>query len=354
MLLHNPSARRSEPVRGFRVAADRPLAMLRACPLYEPTPLAALDALAAELGVGGLWAKDETRRMRLGSFKALGGAYAVAQMIADAGGGPDLLGPEARKIAAGMTFITASAGNHGLSVAAGARIFGARAVIVLPAAAPEAFALRIRAKGAEVVRIGGTYEESVAHALAEAEARGWLLLADGSWPGYVERPALVMEGYTVLAHECRAAFDASGVWPSHVLLQAGVGGLAASLAAHIRTFWPVQPIIFVVEPEAAPCLLRSVADGHLTHADGPASNMGRLDCKDASLLAFEALRSDADLFVTVSDDEAAEAAATLARHGIETTPSGAASLAAFAHLELPADSRCLTIVSEGREEEGPS
>ncbi len=352
MLLQNSRSRSAARARGFRVAADRPLAMLEHCPVYEPTPLIALDALAAELGVATLWAKDETRRMRLGSFKALGGAFAVAQMIADAAGTTDLLGPAARTVAAGMTFITASAGNHGLSVAAGARVFGARAVVVLPAAAPEGFERRIGAAGATVVRSDGTYEESVAHALAEAEARGWLLLADGSWQGYVERPALVMEGYTVLAHECRAALEARGAWPTHVLLQAGVGGLAASLAAHIREFWPTQPTVVVVEPEAAACLLLSIEAGRLTRADGPVSAMGRLDCKDASLIAFAALRSDADLFATVSDGEAAAAAAMLARHGIHTTPSGAAGLAALTHLDLPPDSRCLLVVSEGPAEEG--
>ena len=325
--------------------------MLSNCPVYEPTPLITLDALAAELGVSTLWAKDETRRMRLGSFKALGGAFAVAQMIADAAGTTDVLGPDAGKVATEMTFITASAGNHGLSVAAGARIFGAQAVVVLPAAAPEAFERRIRTAGAEVVRMEGTYEESVAHALAEAEAKGWLLLADSSWEGYVERPALVMEGYTVLANECRSALTARGAWPTHVLLQAGVGGLAASVAAHIREFWSTQPTVIVVEPEAAPCLLRSVEEGHLTHADGPVSNMGRLDCKDASLLAFETLRSDADVFATVSDAEATAAAATLKRHGVHTTPSGAASLAALVRLNLPSNSRCLLIVSEGPEED---
>ncbi len=349
-MLRNPRSHATVHARGFRVAADRPLAMLKECPVYAPTPLVALDALAAELDVGTLWAKDETRRMRLGSFKALGGAFAVAQMIADAAGTSDLLRPEARKAAAGMTFITASAGNHGLSVATGARIFGARAVVVLPAAAPIAFERRIGAAGAEVLRINGTYEQSVAHALAEAEGKGWLLLADGSWEGYVERPALVMEGYTVVAHECRAALEMQGAWPTHVLLQAGVGGLAASFAAHIREFWPAQPTVVVVEPEAAACLLHSMEEGRLTRADGPVSNMGRLDCKDASLIAFEALRSDADIFTTVSDAEAAAAAVTLARHGIRTTPSGAAALAALANLDLPSDSRCLLVVSEGPEE----
>ena len=122
--------------RGFRASPDRPLDMLRRCPAYAPTPLRALPGLAATLGLGALHAKDETGRMGLGSFKALGGAFAVAQTIAEAAGTSDPASDEAARIAKGMTFITASAGNHGLSLAAGARVFGARAVIVLPSLAP--------------------------------------------------------------------------------------------------------------------------------------------------------------------------------------------------------------------------
>lgn len=333
--------------RCFRASPERPMAMLGHCPAYEPTPLRALPALAREIGVAGLTVKDETRRMRLGSFKALGGVYAVAQMIEDASGETDLTAERARQTAAGMTFITASAGNHGLSVAAGARIFGARAVIVLAASVPEDFANRIRNAGAEVMRVDGNYEDSVRQAMQTAEANDWLLLADGSWDGYTERPALVMEGYSVLAEECRTAFGQSGDWPDHVFLQAGVGGLAGAVAAHIRDYWPVQPTIVVVEPDAAPCLVASMRAGTLTHADGPESNMGRLDCKDASLIAFEALRHDADLFVTVTDEQALEAANTLARHGIDTTPSGAAPLAALMDAPPGADAKCLMIATEG-------
>ncbi|UOM32594.1 diaminopropionate ammonia-lyase [Acuticoccus sp. I52.16.1] len=334
----------------FVPSADRPLALLGQCPAYAPTPLRRMDGLGAEAGAGVLFVKDESTRMGLGSFKALGGAFAVARMICDAAGTEDLAGPRARAVASGMTFITASAGNHGLSVAAGAGRFGARSVIVLAATVPESFAARIRAKGAGILRVDGDYEASVAVARREAERRGWLLLADGSWQGYVDRPALVMEGYTVLAEECRAAFAAIEVWPSHIVLQAGVGGLAAAVATHARLNWQGAPAITVVEPEAAPCLRASVAAGRLTPVSGPHSDMGRLDCKDASLIAFEALRRDADAFVTVGDAAAAEAAADFARHGIRTTPSGAAGLAALKALDLPADARVLLIASEGPED----
>lgn len=324
--------------------------MLEHCPAYTPTPLRSHPGLATHSGVATLWIKDESERMRLGSFKALGGAFAVARMIAEASGETDLMGEAAKRIAATMTFITASAGNHGLSIAAGGRIFGAQSVVVLCASVPEGFANRIRALGADVIRVDGSYEDSIDHASSVAEKNGWIHLADGSWDGYIERPALVMEGYTVLAEECRATFDRQGIWPSHVLLQAGVGGFAAAIAANIRDHWPEQPRIVVVEPDAAPCLMESVRGGTLTRADGPESNMGRLDCKDASLISFQSLRHDADLFVTVSDDEALAAVDLLKQHGLPTTPSGAAALAALARLDLGGDSRCLLVATEGPED----
>jgi len=254
-----------------------------------------------------------------------------------------------REFAADMTFITASAGNHGLSVAAGARIFGAKAAIVLSSTVPKSFAARIEALDAEVIWVDGSYEDSVAHAIDVADKRDWILLADGSWEGYVDPPALVVEGYTVMAQECRLNYEHAGGWPTHVFLQAGVGGLACSVAAHIREHWPVDPTIIIVEPDAAPCLLESVKAGKLTTVDGPVSNMGRLDCKDASLIALDSLERDADFFVTVSDDEAQAAADVLGAASFPTTPSGGAAYAALVSGQIPgidAQSHCLMIVSE--------
>ncbi len=324
------------------------MALLAACPAYAATPLVDASALAERLGLARLWIKDETSRMRLGSFKALGGAFAVAQIILDRSGETDPTSAKAQAVAGDLTIITASAGNHGLSVAAGAKVFGTQAKIVLSSTVPESFADRIRATGAGVVRVDGTYEDSVAEAARLADVNGWIHLADGSWEGYTEAPALVMEGYTVLAEECRQAFAADGVWPTHVYLQAGVGGLAAGVAAHIRAFWDEQPQIIVVEPDAAPCLLTSVEAGKLTNAPGPDSNMGRLDCKDASLLAYDVLRSAADRFVTISDAEATAATDSMADAGVASTPSGTAGLAALIE-EPPAEGRVLLIASEGAE-----
>lgn len=334
--------------RTLNVDPAGPLDLLGACPAYVATPLT-----RATIAGTDMWVKDETHRMRLGAFKALGGVYAVARLI-EAGLGrqiapEDFVSDDTKAAASAMTFVCASAGNHGMSVAAGARLFGAQARIYLAETVDRAFAERLRGRGAEVVRAGDTYEESVAAAVDDAARTGAIHLADGSWPGYTEPPRLVMEGYTVIAEEMCNTLREAGTWPDHVYLQAGVGGLAAAIAEMIRRNWDVQPKISVVEPEAAACLQASVAAGEICTVDGPVSEMGRLDCKTPSMLAFESLRHTADAFETVSEAEAEAAVQAAAEAGFGTTPSGAAGLAAA--LRGSAQSP-LVILSEGAVDAG--
>lgn len=333
------------------------LALLDRCPVADATPLLDLPDLAAALDVGRCRLKDERDRMGLGSFKALGAAHVIARMAADRGDAPgapasaDALATALHDVA----FVCASAGNHGMSVAAAAPVFGARAVIHLSESVPEAFARRLRARGAEVVRSGATYEASMAAAEADAASRpGGVLLSDSSWPGYVDLPAGVMEGYLALGAEVTASMDTP---PTHVLLQAGVGGLAAAMTALFRDRWGDTPTIVVVEPAAAPALQASVRAGHPVVADGPVSSMGRLDCKEPSHLALGELAREADHLVTVTDLEVASTVDLLATHGIATTPSGAAGVAAVHHagtlrstLGIDASSEVLAFVTEGPEE----
>jgi diaminopropionate ammonia-lyase len=327
------------------VDAEAPLALLRRCPAYAPTPLVDHAELANQLGVAACWIKDERGRMGLGSFKALGAAYVIAHdaMAAD---------PDAPQTAlAGRTYVTASAGNHGMSVAAGARVFGARAVVYIADTVPEAFAERLRAKGAEVVREGAIYEDSMAAAARAAQDKGWQLLSDSSWPGYMDAPHRLMEGYLALMAE---AFGQVPESPTHIFLQAGVGGLAGACAAIARDHWGDAPQIIVVEPEAAPALEASIRAGRFVATQGPASAMGRLDCKEASLIALKGLARDADGFALISEEEAQEATDAMAATGFETTPSGVAGLAAALAdhqglCGLDAASRVLVILSEGPE-----
>jgi diaminopropionate ammonia-lyase len=317
--------------------------LLAQCPAHAPTPLVDLPGIAEEIPISSLVVKDERARMGLGSFKALGAAYAIARAAASAAE------RDWATALADRVFVTASAGNHGLSVAAGARIFGAKAVIYLSATVPEPFADRLRRAGAEVRRAGASYEESMDAAAAAAAEHGWTLLSDSSWPGYEEMPWRVMEGYLQMAAEVIETLESP---PTHVLLQAGVGGMAAALAALFRRAWGDVPEIVVVEPEAAPALLESVRAESLVTTDGPVSEMGRLDCKTPSMIALAGLARDADLFVTVSEAEAKAAVGRLSAEGVATTPSGAAGIAALLARRpaMPASARVLAIISEGPED----
>lgn len=313
------------------------LRLLEKCSKSSPTPLRDVPALAGELGLGRLWLKDETTRMGLGSFKALGAAYVIAQDAQN----DDLTD---------VTYVAASAGNHGLSLAVGAATFEASAVVYISETVPQQFERRLRRAGATVVRAGTDYEESMAAAERAATENGWRLLSDSSWPGYTEIPRRVMEGYLAIGAEFVDQLSGGPV-PTHLFLQAGVGGLAAALAGFVRATWGDEPQVIVVEPESARPLLESIRAGEPVRSDGPPSVMGRLDCKEPSHLALSALSRWADAFVTVEDRDAEAAVDHLTRHGVSTTPSGAAGLAAAASgreaLGLDEASRVLVIISEG-------
>jgi diaminopropionate ammonia-lyase len=308
--------------------------LLKRCPAAGETPLVDSPQLARKAGVAKVWVKDERARMGLGSFKALGAAYVIA---CDAETGA----------ASGQTFVTASAGNHGLSVAAGAQAFGAKAVVFLADTVPESFADRLRGLGAEVRRHGAFYEEAMAGAAACAQDNGWVLLSDSSWPGYFDRPHTLMEGYLTLMHEAVSQLPEA---PSHIFLQAGVGGLAAACAGYARKAWAAAPRIIVVEPDAAPALFASINAGAPQVTTGPSSDMGRLDCKEPSLIALKGLSRDADDFMLISEAEGAAGSAACADAGLPTTPSGGAGvaglLAAKDALGLSPRSRVLVILSE--------
>lgn len=322
---------------------------------YRETPL--LTRLFSKRS--SFWIKDETDRMGMGAFKAVGGIYAVAalvreQMLQAAGDAPalkDIYTEEVRDFAGDLTFVCASAGNHGMAVATGARLIGANARIYLSKAVSRSFEDRLVAAGAIVMRAGEFYDDSVAAALQDAKESSAILLADGSWENYTYPPALVMEGYTIIAHECETEFRKSGQWPSHVYLQAGVGGIAAAMAVMIRRNWDKQPEIIIVEPDAAPCLQESAKAGKMVTVSGPLTNMGRLDCKEASLIAFEALQKCDVIYETITDEEALLATKELAEFNLETTPSGAAGFAAMSRLSSgdDRDFHPLILVTEGPE-----
>ncbi len=317
---------------------------------YAPTPLHDLPEIADHLGVARVVYKDESARFGLGSFKALGGAYAVAalarQIEADGGSTADL------------TVTTATDGNHGRSVAWGAARAGCAAKIYIHAHVSQARADAMAAFGAEVIRINGNYEASLAACKADAAAHGWQIVSDTSWEGYHEVPLTVMAGYTVMAAEI---LDQLGESPSHAMLPVGVGGLAAGIIAPLwQAAGPSLGHMIAVESHMSACMRDSLVAGQPTLVDITRETlMAGLSCGEVSELAWDILKPTVSHCVTIGD----EAVAPLMRwfhnrtnsiEAGECSTSGLAALlvmhadgAAWQRLEMTPDSVILLVGTEG-------
>jgi diaminopropionate ammonia-lyase len=287
---------------------------------HASTPLHTLPALAAELGVGALHVKDEGFRLGLGSFKALGGSYAVIRLVLEEAsrqlGRPidvaELHAPEVRAVAAGMTVACATDGNHGRSVAHGAQLVGARAAIFVHSGVSDERVAAIARFGAQMIRVEGTYDASVAEAARVAAEKGWIVVSDTSWPGYERIPGLVMQGYTAMVREALRQLPEA---PTHVFVQAGVGGVAAAVAGHLALALKDQrPTFVVVDPARAACLFETARAGHpVKIAHGEPTVMAMLECYEPSLVAWRVLSRVADAFMTVDEEDAIAVMNRLAR-----------------------------------------
>ena len=321
-------------------------------PGYAPAPLVELPALAASLGLGAMRYKDERGRFGLKSFKALGGAYAVRRVLA-----------RQTRPAAEVTVTCATDGNHGRSVAWGARLFGCRCVIFIHETVSEGRAEAIRRYGAEVRRVPGNYDDAVRHAASEASRHGWHVVSDTSYEGYRDVPLDVMHGYGVMAAEIAEQWPA-GRAPTHVFAQAGVGALAAAICASFWLHWRERrPRFVVVEPVRADCIYRSLEAGRPVAVHGDLETvMAGLSCGEVSQLAWEVLATGADAAMAIGDDAALAAVRALARPlrgdpAIVAGETGGAGLAALlaireraelrAQLALDADAQVLLLGSEG-------
>jgi diaminopropionate ammonia-lyase len=328
-------------------------------PAYTATPLLDLQRLAGRLGVAQLLAKDEGRRM-LGSFKSLGGTYAGLAALARACG-TDIAGLLARGRALNADLpplICASDGNHGLAVAAAARFAGGHARIFLHAGVPQLRARRIEDQGAALTWVQGTYDDAVDAAATFARENAGILVADTA-PDLSDAIVRdVMAGYGVIAHEVRDQVETAGhARPTHLFVQAGVGGLAAALAEGLAGWMAPPARIVAVEPEQAACLAAAFAQGRVVRIAGALATAAEmLSCGEASAPAFEVLRGVGAEVVTVSEAQL-EAAPHLLREngGPATTPSGATGLAglrsvvgtpAASRFALTAESRVLLVISE--------
>ena len=319
----NPAARswRTSP------APAEVLAFHQGLPSYRPTPLTPVPALAAELGVGRVLVKDESQRLGLPAFKALGAWWAIHRAVQEQPGASEL--------------VTATDGNHGRAVARRAAMLGLAAQVFVPDVVSDVAVDAIRSEGAVVTVVPDSYDAAVAEAAAYA-GDDRLLIQDSAWPGYEVIPQYIVDGYSTLFREI-------DVQPDLVVVPMGVGSAAQAAVTHYRS-GEVAPALLGVEPASASCVTTSLLAGELLTIPTGKTVMAGLNCGTPSSLAWPVLRSGLDYSVTVEDDAALQAVDDLGAAGISSGPSGAATLAglraARERLNLMEDSTVVLISTE--------
>lgn len=344
----------------------RARAEIEAWPGYEPTPLLVLDDVAKAARVASVHYKDEGPRFGLGSFKALGGAYAVQKLLTtELARRGDVPNASAVELEAGtheaatraITVTCATDGNHGRSVAWGAQRFRCRCVIYVHEGVSQGRRDAIARYGAEIRIVPGTYDDAVRACTREAERENWFVVSDTSWEGYTEIPRDVMQGYRLMAEE---AGDQIAAPPTHAFVPGGVGGVAAAVSVQLRARFGAAVKLVVAEPDKAACLLASAEAGQPVAVAGELDTlMAGLACGEPSLLAWQELERAAFAFIAVPDESAVDAMRLLAQRtprivAGESAVAGLAALLLAARdpfsrgmLGLDAESRVLLFGTEG-------
>ena len=324
----------------------------RAQPNYQPTPLVSLPANARELGIRELLVKDESSRMGLNAFKITGVAYAIDR-LRERGALPEA-----------SILACATDGNHGRAVARVAREMKLDAKVYMHKGAAFARVQAIRDEGSEVVIVDGNYDDAVRTVARDAQEHGWVVISDTSWPGYEQIPRDIMAGYTILMAEAASQWSAM---PDVVLIQAGVGGLAAAVLSWLlQEYGDKRPFVVCCEPDRAACVLESLRAGCPVKLEGSLNTiMAGLSCGVVSSLAWPILKDALDACVAIRDEACAAAMRKLAHPSAGDPPlaageSGACGIAALAvilgedefravreDLHLNSKSRVFVINTEG-------
>ena len=323
-------------------------------PDYKQTELIKLNKVAEWCGIKSVLYKDESTRFGLGSFKALGGAYAVATLAKEY--------QKEGKDSANLTVATATDGNHGRSVSWGAKLAGCKSKIFIHTNVSQERERAMSVLGADVVRINGNYEASLAACKEAAELNNWPIVSDTSWKGYRETPMQIMAGYSVMSKEIIEQMGSSR--PTHTILPIGVGGLAAGIVAPM---WEDMNAnlgkMISVESHFSQCFLNSISNGKPTLVDIKEETlMAGLSCGEVSEIAWEILKPTLSHCMSIADEGIAKimqlfANGDFGETSIEAGECSASGLAAlliaknnpsiWRQLELNKDSKVLLIGTEG-------
>tara|TARA_X000000368_G_scaffold418055_1_gene416355 strand:+ start:577 stop:1701 length:1125 start_codon:yes stop_codon:yes gene_type:complete len=263
---------------------------------YLPTPLEKLNKLSSELGLKNIFYKDESKRFKLKSFKALGGAYAVEKISQN------------KK---NLTISTATAGNHGRSVAWGTKRLGLNCKIFISEFVSESRAEAMRGFGAEVFRVKGNYDNSLKECIKQSKLNDWKIVQDVAWEGYELVPKLTMAGYAVMMKEISDQINNNQI--THIFLQAGVGGMAAAMIAGCARYLKIIPKIIIIEPESADCVLQAVEKNKIVTIDiKKESLMGGMSCGEVSTIPWKIINNNCNFCISIPDDKISDTVKLLA------------------------------------------
>ena len=257
---------------------------------YLKTPLLELNKLSKELKLNKIFYKDESKRFDLKSFKALGGAYAVEKVSK---GNKDIV------------VATATAGNHGRSVAWGAKRLGIKCKIFISEFVSDARGKAMADLGADVVKVKGNYEKSLIECIKQSTNNNWQIVQDVAWKDYMTVPKYTMAGYTVMMKEIVDQIKNDQI--THMILQAGVGGMAGAMVAGVARYLNNVPEIIVVEPDSAACVMESIKSGKIEKIDiKRESLMGGMSCGEVSLVPWKILKNSVKYCISLPDDDIAK------------------------------------------------
>ena len=313
---------------------------------YYPTPLLVLNKLSKELSLNKIYYKDESKRFDLKSFKALGGAYAVEKITK---GNKDI------------TVSTATAGNHGRSVAWGAQRLGLKCKIFISEFVSDARGKAMQSLGADVVKVKGNYENSLIECIKQSTENNWQIVQDVAWKDYMLVPTLTMAGYSVMMKEIVDQINNDKI--THIFLQAGVGGMAGAMVAGVARYLENIPKIVVVEPDSAACVMKSIESGKIEKVQiVRESLMGGMSCGEPSLVPWKILNKSVNSCISLPDDDIGKAMKMFANAGFgddkiiagENSAPGVISLIASCNddevknkMKLDSNSNVLLIGCEG-------
>ena len=159
--------------------------------------------------------------------------------------------------------------------------------------------------GADIIKVNGNYEKSLIECIKQSTKNNWQIVQDVAWKGYMVVPKYTMAGYTVMMKEIADQIKNDQI--THIILQAGVGGMAGAMIAGIARYLENVPETIIVEPDSAACVMESIKTGKIEKIDiKRESLMGGMSCGEVSLVPWEILKNSVKFCISLPDEDIAK------------------------------------------------